>query len=147
VAEDGTSLTAVEHEVPLAPSPAEQARAILDAQLTPVEGPLVSATPAGTKLRAVYLKDNEAYVDLSAEAITAHPGGSTAEALTVYAIVHAVTANLPAITAVQILVDGKEVDTLAGHISLRRPLAAHPEWIVARDQRPEFGVPSPAEPR
>jgi hypothetical protein len=51
-----------------------------------------------------------------------HPGGSAAELLTVYAIVNAVTANLPAIMRVQILLDGKEVDTLAGHMDLRRPL-------------------------
>ena len=43
--------------------------------------------------------------------------------LTVYAIVNAVTANLPSVQRVQILVDGKEVDTIAGHIDVRRPLA------------------------
>ena len=43
--------------------------------------------------------------------------------LTIYTIVHALTFNLPAVTAVQLLVDGKEVDTLAGHVDLRRPLA------------------------
>ena len=32
-----------------------------------------------------------------------------------------IRANLPAITAVQLLVDGKELDTLAGHVDLRRP--------------------------
>lgn len=140
VAEDGTSLSAVERDVPLAGSPAAQARAILDAQLAPAASPLVSAVPAGTTLRAVFLTGSDAYVDLSPEAIAAHPGGSTAESLTVYSIVHALTANLPAIAAVQILVDGKEVDTLAGHLNLRRPLAPHPEWnnqrSETRDQRP-----------
>jgi hypothetical protein len=53
---------------------------------------------------------------------SAHPGGSTNELLTIYTIVDALTLNLPAITAVQLLVDGKEVDTLAGHVDLRRPL-------------------------
>ena len=53
----------------------------------------------------------------------AHPGGSLNELLTVYAIVNAVTANLPAVQRVQILVDGKEADTIAGHVDLRRPLA------------------------
>ena len=43
--------------------------------------------------------------------------------LTVYTLVDALTANLPAVTAVQMLVDGKEVETLAGHVDLRRPLA------------------------
>jgi hypothetical protein len=39
------------------------------------------------------------------------------------------TENLPTITRVQILIDGREVDTLAGHVDLRRPLARTPEWI------------------
>ena len=42
--------------------------------------------------------------------------------LTVYTIVNALTANLPAVKSVQLLVNGKEVDTLAGHIDLRKPL-------------------------
>ena len=49
------------------------------------------------------------------------PGGSTLELLTVYAIVNTVTANLSAVERVQILVDGKQADTLAGHVDLRRP--------------------------
>ena len=52
----------------------------------------------------------------------AHPGGSLTELLTVQAIVNAVTANLPAVQRVQILVDGKEVDTIAGHVDIRQPL-------------------------
>jgi hypothetical protein len=31
---------------------------------------------------------------------------------------------------VQILVNGKEVDTLAGHVDLRHPLAKNLEWIA-----------------
>jgi hypothetical protein len=34
-----------------------------------------------------------------------------------------VTANLPAVQRVQLLVDGQEVDTIAGHVDVRRPLA------------------------
>jgi len=41
----------------------------------------------------------------------------------VYTIVNVLTVNLPAIQAVQILIDGKEVATLAGHVDLREPLA------------------------
>ena len=66
----------------------------------------------------------DAFVDLSREVVSAHPGGSLTELLTVYAIVNAVTANLPAVQRVQILVDGKEVDTIAGHVDVRRPLDA-----------------------
>ena len=49
--------------------------------------------------------------------------------LTVYTLVNALTENLPAITAVQVLVDGKEVETLSGHIDLRRPLAKNLTWV------------------
>ena len=40
-----------------------------------------------------------------------------------------VTVNLPAVSGVQVLVNGKEVDTLAGHVDLRRPLAKNLAWV------------------
>ena len=124
VAEDGTTLSSVEREVAFAEDTAEQAKAIIEAQIAPAAAPLVSAIPAGTKLRALFVtKSGEAYVDLSAEVVSAHPGGSTNEMLTIYTLVDVLTANLPAVTAVQLLVDGKEVETLAGHVDIRRPFA------------------------
>jgi hypothetical protein len=48
----------------------------------------------------------------------------------VYAVVNAVTTNLPAIARVQILVGGREVDTLAGHLDLRRPLQKNLKWTT-----------------
>jgi spore germination protein GerM len=127
VAEEGRTLTGVEREVPFAEGTAAQARAIIAAQLAPPEEPLVSAIPPGTSLRALFVTaQGDAYVDLSKEAATAHPGGSTHERLTIYTIVDALTLNLPAIRAVQILVDGREVESLAGHVSLRGPLRREP---------------------
>src|SRR5262252_8507950 len=124
VSEDGTRLTGVEREVIYGDGPAAQAQLIVNAQLAPVAAPLVSAVPPGTTLRALYLNaKGEAYVDLSREVVAAHGGGSLDELLTIYTIVNALTSNLPAVTSVQVLVDGKEVDTLAGHVDLRRPLA------------------------
>jgi hypothetical protein len=55
--------------------------------------------------------------------VDAHPGGSTSERLTIYTFVDALTFNLPAIKSVQLLADGREIDTLAGHVDLRRPLS------------------------
>jgi hypothetical protein len=71
----------------------------------------------------------DAYVDLSRDASAGHPGGSLNELLTVYTIVDALTANLPAVTAVQLLIDGKQVETLAGHVDLRRPLEKNLAWV------------------
>ena len=129
VADDGMALVPAQREVPFGESAAEQARAILEAQLAPA-GQL-SAIPAGVVLRDVFVTERgDAFVSLSAEITARHPGGSLAELFTVYTIVNALTANLPAIAHVQILVEGKEVDTLAGHVDLRHPLAKSLEWVV-----------------
>jgi Sporulation and spore germination len=129
VSEDGHSLIGVERDVPYGADPSAQARAILDAQIAAPEAPLVSAIPTGTTVRAVFVAGSDAYVDLTPDIVRAHPGGSLNEQLTVHTLVSAVTANLPAITRVQILVDGKEVDTLSGHVDLREPIAPSPEWV------------------
>ena len=130
VSEDGMSLVQVQREVPFGATPAEQARAIIEAQLTPV-APQVSAIPADVKLRDVFVTERgDAFVDLSGDVTARHAGGSLNEIFTVYSIVNALTVNLPAVTRVQILVDGKEVDTLAGHVDLRHPLAKSLEWVV-----------------
>jgi spore germination protein GerM len=122
VADDGVSLTSVERDVAFGENTVEQAKAIVGAQIAPAAAPLVSAIPAGTTLRALFItRGGEAYIDLSGELVTGHPGGSTNELLTIRTLVNALTSNLPAITAVQLLVDGKELDTLAGHVDLRRP--------------------------
>lgn len=120
---DGQALVPVRREVALAEGLVPQAREILIAQLQAAPSPYVSVVPEGTALRAFYVTDRgDAFVDLSAEVSSKHPGGSSTELLTVYAIVNAVTANLPTIQRVQILIDGREADTLAGHVDLRRPL-------------------------
>jgi len=130
VADDGARLTGVEREVAYGEGAVEQARQILEAQITPVSEPLVSAIPPETKLRAVFLTDRaEIFVDFSSELTTGHTGGSTDEILTVYAIVNALTSNLPAVKSVQILVNGKQMETLAGHVDLRRPLAQNLSWV------------------
>jgi spore germination protein GerM len=122
--EDGQFLVPVQREVPYGDGPVEQGRQIVLAQLQQAAPPpLVAAVPPATTLRRFYVTaQGDAFVDLGPEITSNHPGGSVAELFTIYAIVNAVTANLPAIARVQILVDGREVDTLAGHIDLRRPL-------------------------
>jgi hypothetical protein len=122
VSESGSSLVPVEQDVPFGEGIVEQARRILEAQFGEAPAPFTSAIPAGTTLRALFIDRGRAYVDLGPEAVASHPGGSLNELLTVFTIVDALTTNLPAITSVQILVGGHEVDSLAGHVDLRRPI-------------------------
>jgi len=146
VSEDGVRLTSVEHDVTYAEQAVDQAREILKAQIAPVDPPLVSAVPPGTAIRALFLMpQGEAFVDLSPEFASAHPGGSVNELLTIYALVHALTINLPAVTSVQLLVGGKEVDTLAGHVDLRRPLTKNLQ-LMMETPNPESPVPDTQSP-
>ena len=131
VSEDGTELMPANREVPLGATPAEQARKILEAQIQPPPAGMTSAIPAGTTVKAVYLTPmGVAFVDLSHDIVTGHTGGSLDETLTVFAIVNALTVNLPDISAVQILIDGQEVDTIAGHVDLRHPLGKSLKWVA-----------------
>lgn len=130
VSEDGMRLVGVEREVRSGKTTTEQARRIAERQLSSAPPPLVSAVPEGTTLRAIFVTaQGDAFVDLSREVSMGHPGGSLEELFTVYAIVNALTMNVPDITAVQILVEGREVDTLAGHVDLRHPLGRNLEWV------------------
>lgn len=135
VAEDGTALIGRTVETPSGGDPAERARMIAERQLAPPERPLISPFPAGTTLRAIYLTtEGDAFVDLSRHAAAGHPGGSLDELFTVYALVNALVSNVREIDAVQILIEGREVDTLAGHVDLRRPLGLAPRWVGGADR-------------
>ena len=131
VAADGRGLVRREIEVPYGTDTLSRARIIVERQLERAPRQLRSPFPRGTRLRALYLADDgNLFVDLTAEVTTEHSGGSLDELLTVYALVNAVTTNVADVDAVQILVDGREVDTLAGHIDLRRPLAPNMTWVM-----------------
>jgi hypothetical protein len=134
LSEDGLHLVPTEREVPLAEGPVAQARSILEAQLSSeAPAPLLSTIPKGSALRGVYVSEhNEVFVDLEPAIRTAHPGGTMEELMTVYTIVNTVLTNLPDFKEVQILIGGQEVDTLAGHVDLRRPLKKNDSLIVSQ---------------
>lgn len=131
--QDARGLVPVQQEVPLAEGPVAQARALIEAQLSATPpAPLLSTIPEGTRLRGIFVSErNEAFVDLDAAVRDKHPGGSMNELFTVYTIVNAITTNLRDVQSVQLLIDGREVDTLAGHVDLRRPLRKN-EALIAQ---------------
>lgn len=76
--------------------------------------------PEGTVLRGITLEYGVAYVDFSEELLQAEVGGE-AEAILVDSIVKTLT-QLEEVDSVQILVEGEIVETIAGHISIDKPL-------------------------
>ncbi len=89
---------------------------------------LYPTIPKGTQLNELYIADDIAYVDLSEEVSKNHPGGSSAELMTVYSIVNTLT-EIPPIKGVQILIDGNERESLVGHVDISKPLLRDEDWI------------------
>jgi len=119
-------LTAEQRVILHTDDPANLAHAIVNALIKGPQKSLVPTIPADTRLRALYIApDGTCYVDLSQAVRTNHPGGSKSELLTIYSMVNSLVLNVPEIERVQILIDGYEVSTLAGHIDLQLPVKAN----------------------
>ena len=70
-------------------------------------------------MRDVYLVDpGLAVIDMNAAFADDHRSGILVEELTVASLVQTLSANIPGITRVKILVDGRQRETLAGHADL-----------------------------
>jgi hypothetical protein len=75
--------------------------------------------PAGADIRSVYLVDpGLAVIDINAAFADGHRSGVLSEELTVASMIQTLSANLPGILRVKILVEGQQRDTLAGHADL-----------------------------
>ena len=98
-----------------------------------LEGPrknLARTIPEQTVLRAFYLMtDGIAVVDLSGEIKEYHSGGAKSELMTIYSLVNSLVLNIPEIKAVKLLIEGREEETLAGHIDLRNPFKANMLYV------------------
>jgi spore germination protein GerM len=123
-------------EIFMTAAPGDRAKQILaDLISGPATDEGARALPPGTRLRQVFvLEDGTAYIDFSSDLKQGISGGSAEELLAVYSIVNSVALNIPEIRRVGILINGKAVDTLNGHLDLRRPLPPDSSLIVGGGQ-------------
>jgi hypothetical protein len=119
---DEDALAPERRRIVLADSIAEQARSIVtELAAGPHREGLLPTVPKGTTVLDVYLdRYGTAWVNLSEEFVSLHPGGSDEELATVFSIVNSLTYNLKEIRKVRFLVGGEERDTLKSHLDLRR---------------------------
>lgn len=89
----------------------------------PTASGAISGVPPRTKLLAAFIdrSGRHAVLDFSAELVTRHPGGSASELATLTSVLRTVALNFPELQTCRILVDGAEVETLAGHLALDSP--------------------------
>lgn len=75
--------------------------------------------PPGSDIRSVYMVDpGLAVIDINAAFADGHRSGVLEEELTVASLIQTLSANIPGILRVKILVEGQERETLAGHADL-----------------------------
>lgn len=110
---------------------AQQAREIAKALVDGSKTKLVNTFPAGVGIKDVKVDDKgTAFVNFSKNLIKLHPGGSTAEMATIYSLTNSITENVSGIKKVKILVDGKELPSIKGHISTRNAFTPNPDLCV-----------------
>ena len=127
-------LVAEAREIFATSAPGDRAKQIVaDLISGPATELAVRGLPRNTRLRQIYvLANGVAYLDFTDELRNGLGGGSNEELLAIYSIVDSVVLNVPEILRVGILINSKPVDTLNGHMSLRRPLRPDISLIVGR---------------
>lgn len=105
-------------------------RSILKMLIQGPRGEMIGTLPAGTAVRAFFIDGTTAVVDFTDAIRERHPGGCRTEMLTVFSIVNSLVLNMDGIDRIRILIDGRETDTLAGHIDLHPAYAA--DMLIVR---------------
>jgi hypothetical protein len=113
------TLEPVEVELPQTDEPSERARLALDTLIASPPDPEQRTLPAETLLLEFYLlADGTAIADFSDALANKTPSGISSEMLAVDSIARTVRAAVPTARRLKILVQGQEVETLAGHVDL-----------------------------
>jgi sporulation and spore germination protein len=88
------------------------------------------ALPTSTSVRGVFLaSERVVFVDLSNDILSGITPGISTESQAIYSIVDSITANVPAVKRVRILIQGQEVETLDGHADLSEAYVPDPTRI------------------
>jgi len=113
-------------------SPENQAVEIVHALIKGSASGLTNTFPAKAELLDIKREGKDTLVVNFRESLVKnHPGGSAAEMATVYSLTNTLTANLPDIKNVKILIEGKSRESLKGHIGLDKPFRANKELIAS----------------
>jgi len=87
----------------------------------PTEKDLTKIFPSHARINGVMVKGKTAYVNFDGSITENFVGGSTGEELLINSFVNTLT-EFPEIEQVKFLINGKDVETLAGHMDLSMPL-------------------------
>jgi hypothetical protein len=113
-----------------------QAKEIVKALLEGSKTGLVNTFPEHVSLRDVKVSDaGVAFVNFSKSLTKMHQGGSTAEMATIYSLTNSITQNIPSIKKVKILVEGKDLSSIKGHISTQKAFSPDLELLIPEKEK------------
>lgn len=122
LSEEDTLLHPEQREIPADLSVVRQAKQTIEELIKGSQKGYISPFPPEAKLRELYVtEEGVAYVDFSKDIVEKHLSGSSAEISTIFSVVNSLAYNFDDIEKVFILIEGRERETLGGHINLSRP--------------------------
>lgn len=128
--EEGEYLLGEKREIVKKGSMKEEAKEVVEELTRGSKKKLIPTLPAQTKVLALDIDERGvARVSFNGALTRYHPGGSSAEIMTVYSVVNSLTFNFPQIKQVQILIEGREIDSITGHLSLSKPIPPNPGLV------------------
>ena len=134
---EGEYLVGEKREILKRPEVKEEAEETITELIKGPKGRLIPTLPSRTKLLSLQLGEKGlAKVNFNKVLSKDHPGGSSAEIMTLYSIVNSLTFNFPQIKRVQILIQGEAGETLAGHLSLEQPVPPNPGLVKKMEKQP-----------
>ncbi|MCX7635810.1 MAG: GerMN domain-containing protein, partial [Syntrophales bacterium] len=113
--------------IPKEDTTTSQAREIVKALLDGSKTGFVNTFPDKVEVLNVRIDGKTAFVSFSKNLVKQHPGGSASEMASIYSLTNTLTENIPEIKNVKILVAGKEIPSLKGHIDTRNPFTPNRE--------------------
>jgi spore germination protein GerM len=118
---DASGYVTEERQIPSRDRPGED---LMEMMTALCQGPrisgAISALPTGTRALGAFVnpEDQSVVLDFSRELVTGHPGGTAAEVATLTSILRTVALNFPGTRRCVILVEGAQVETLAGNLDM-----------------------------
>lgn len=119
--ESGMNLVPVKREIKVVNDKDKYLAAVKCLLDAPTEGELTKIFPKGAKIIGVDLEKNTAVVNLDSGITKNFIGGSTGEEFLINSVVDTLT-EFKEVNDVLFLIDGHEVETLAGHMDLSAPI-------------------------
>jgi hypothetical protein len=109
----------------------QQAKEVVKALLDGSKSKLINTFPEKVTLESIKIDEGQiAYVSFDDSLIRSHPGGSASEMATIYSLTNSLVQNVSGIKRVKLLIAGKEIESIKGHIDTRHPFTMNKEMLA-----------------